>query len=103
MKLRSAILAASLLCLPVLPAHAQTSAPPAAAPTATVPVPATKRVTCLATTASLKGQYKRDQLQLCLAQARLDCLKQAIDQKIVGESRKGFIKTCMGGDGAEPQ
>ena len=102
MKLRSAILAASLICLPVLPAPAQTSAPSAAAPV-TVPVPATKRVTCLATTASLKGQDKRDQLQLCLAQSRLDCLKQAIDQKIVGKPRKSLIKSCVGGDGAEQQ
>ena len=101
MKLRSAILAASLICLPVLPAPAQTSAPSADAPV-TVPVPATKRVACLATTASLQGQDKRDQLQLCLAQARLDCLKQAIDQKIVGKSRKSFIKSCVG-DGTEQQ
>jgi hypothetical protein len=53
-------------------------------------------VTCLATTASLKGQDKRDQMQLCMAQARLDCLRQAIDQKIVGEARKSAIKTCIG-------
>jgi hypothetical protein len=32
----------------------------------------------------LKGQERRDQIQLCVAQARIDCLKQAIDQKIVG-------------------
>ncbi|MEY9478188.1 hypothetical protein [Bradyrhizobium ottawaense] len=89
MKLPSATVAASLVCLIVAPVFAQT--PPAAspaAPTSTVPVPATKRVTCLATTASLKGQDKRDQLQLCMAQARLDCLKQAIDQKVVGESQE---------------
>ncbi|WP_410050509.1 hypothetical protein [Bradyrhizobium sp. Bra78] len=97
MKLPSAAVAASLVCLIVAPVFAQT-APPAAS-TATVPVPATRRVTCLATTASLKGQDKRDQMQLCLAQARLDCLKQAIDQKVVGEPRKNFIKTCVGGDG----
>ncbi|WP_420809145.1 hypothetical protein [Bradyrhizobium zhanjiangense] len=107
MKLRSAIIAVSLTCLPVLPALAQTSSPsPAAAPanpTGAVPVPATKRVTCLATTQNLKGQDKRDQLQLCMAQARLDCLKQAIDQKIVGEARKTFIKTCVGADGTEQQ
>ncbi|PPQ14524.1 hypothetical protein GA0061098_1008299 [Bradyrhizobium shewense] len=104
MKLPSATVAASLVCLIVAPVFAQT--PPAAspaAPTSTVPVPATKRVTCLATTASLKGQDKRDQLQLCMAQARLDCLKQAIDQKVVGEARKSFIKTCVGGDAPEPQ
>ncbi|WP_128923562.1 hypothetical protein [Bradyrhizobium guangxiense] len=100
MKLRSAIVAAGLLCLPVLPVLAQ---PSPAAPTGTVPVPATKRVTCLATTASLNGQDRRDQLQLCMAQARLDCLKQAIDQNIVGEERKSFVKTCVGSDGPEPQ
>ncbi|MBR0841914.1 hypothetical protein JQ607_17085 [Bradyrhizobium liaoningense] len=100
MKLPSAAVAASLVCLIVAPVLAQTT--PSAAPT-TVPVPATKRVTCLATTASLSGQDKRDQLQLCMAQARVDCLKQAIDQKVVGEARKGFIKTCVGSDGPEPQ
>lgn len=102
MKLPSAAVAASLVCLTIAPVLAQTPAP-TARPTGTEPVPATKRVTCLATTASLKGQDKRDQLQLCFAQARLDCLKQAIDQKIVGKPRKSFIKTCVGGDGAEQQ
>ncbi|MGY8634423.1 hypothetical protein RAD15_18260 [Bradyrhizobium sp. 14AA] len=101
MKLPSAALAASLVCLIVAPVLAQTA--PSPAPTATVPVPATKRVTCLATTASLKGQDKRDQMQLCMAQARLECLKQAIDQKVVGEPRKAFIKTCVGSDGTEQQ
>jgi hypothetical protein len=100
MKFPSAAVAACLVCLIVAPVLAQTT--PSAAP-ATVPVPATKRVTCLASTASLKGQDRRDQMQLCLAQARVDCLKQAIDQKVVGEPRKTFIKTCVGGDGPEPQ
>ena len=101
MKLPSAAVAASLVCLIVAPVFAQTAAPSAAP--GTVPVPAAKRVTCLATTASLKGQDKRDQMQLCMAQARLDCLKQAIDQKVVGENRKSFIKTCVGGDATEQQ
>jgi len=101
MKLPSAAVAASLVCLIVAPVFAQTAAPSAAP--GTVPVPAAKRVTCLATTASLKGQDKRDQMQLCMAQARLDCLKQAIDQKVVGESRKSFIKSCVGGDATEQQ
>ncbi|OAF05137.1 hypothetical protein AYJ54_22045 [Bradyrhizobium centrolobii] len=100
MKLPSATVAASLMCLIVASAFAQTALPPAAAPS-TVPVPATKRVTCLSSTQSLKGQDKRDQMQLCMAQARLDCLKQAIDQKIVGEPRKNFVKSCVGTDGAE--
>jgi hypothetical protein len=87
------------VCLIIAPVFAQTTPP--AAPTATVPVPATKRVTCLSSTQNLKGQDKRDQMQLCMAQARVDCLKQAIDQKIVGETRKSFIKTCVGADGTE--
>ncbi|MCP3386350.1 hypothetical protein NLM31_38810 [Bradyrhizobium sp. CCGUVB4N] len=102
MKLPLAALAASLACLIVAPVFAQTTPAPAA-PTATVPVPATKRVTCLATTQNLKGQDKRDQMQLCMAQARVDCLKQAIDQKIVGEARRSAIKTCVGSDGPEQQ
>ena len=102
MKLPSAAVAASLVCLIIAPVFAQTTPAPAA-PGATVPVPATKRVTCLATTQALKGQDKRDQMQLCMAQARLDCLKQAIDQKVVGEPRKNLIKGCVGGDGPEQQ
>ncbi|WFU73696.1 hypothetical protein [Bradyrhizobium sp. CB2312] len=102
MRLPSAAFAASFVCLIIAPVLAQTPAP-APSPTATVPVPATKRVTCLATTQNFKGQEKRDQMQLCMAQARLDCLKQAIDQKIVGEARKSAIKTCVGMDGPEPQ
>ena len=99
MKLPSAA-AAILVCLIVAPVLAQTT--PSAAPGA-VPVPATKRVTCLGSTQNLKGQDKRDQMQLCMAQARVDCLKQAIDQKVAGEPRKSFIKTCMGGDATEQQ
>jgi len=100
MKLSSAALAASLVCLIVAPALAQTTTAPAA-PGAAVPVPATKRVGCLGSTQNLKGQDKRDQMQLCMAQARLDCLKQAIDQKVIGDARKSAIKTCVGTDGAE--
>ena len=101
MKLLSTAGAASLVCLIIAPLFAQTTLP--ASPTGTVPVPASKRVTCLATTQNLKGQDKRDQMQLCMAQARLDCLKQAVDQKIVGEARKSSIKTCVGADGTERQ
>jgi hypothetical protein len=104
MKLPSAAVAASLVCLIIAPVSAQTPPPPVPAPPATtVPVPATKHVTCLGTTQSLKGQDKRDQMRLCMAQARLDCLKQAIDQKVVGQPRKNFIKTCVGADGTEQQ
>ena len=102
MKLPLLALAATLVCLNVAPVFAQTTPEPAASGAA-VPVPATKRVTCLATTQNLKGQDKRDQMQLCMAQGRVDCLKQAIDQKLVGEARKSAIKTCVGENGPEPQ
>jgi hypothetical protein len=43
----------------------------------------------------MRGQDRRDQVQLCIAQARVDCLKQAIDQKLVGTERKDFVKNCV--------
>ncbi len=49
------------------------------------------------TSKQLKGQDRKDQMQLCMAQARVDCLKQAVDQKIDGPQRKEFVKTCVAG------
>jgi hypothetical protein len=71
-------------------------ATPAMAPAtaAAVPVPSGKRFACHTASQGLKGQDQRDQMQLCMAQARIDCLKQAIDQKIVGPPRKDFVKSC---------
>ena len=97
-------------CLSVLaivammsPAFGQTSAPPsppaAATTSQTVPVmPDGKRAACRQETdaKALRGQERRDQMQLCVAQGQIDCLKQAIDQKIVGPARKDFLKSCMG-------
>ena len=65
-----------------------------AVPAATVPVPMSKRFACQTASQGLNGQDRQDQMQLCMAQARMDCLKQAIDQKIVGPKRKDFIKAC---------
>jgi Spy/CpxP family protein refolding chaperone len=82
-------------------AYAQAPTPPAAtdpatvAPAAAVPVPSSKRFACHTASQGLKGQEQRDQVQLCIAQARIDCLKQAIDQKIVGRERREFVKSCM--------
>jgi hypothetical protein len=70
------------------------AAPVTAATAAAVPVPSGKRFACHTASQGLKGQDQRDQMQLCMAQARIDCLKQAIDQKIVGPPRKDFVKTC---------
>jgi hypothetical protein len=70
----------------------QTSAAPAA------PVSPSKRYACRAASQAAQGQERQDQMQLCMAQARFDCLKQAIDQKIIGPQRREFIRNCIGGE-----
>lgn len=81
----------------VIAAFAQSTAPAPAVPAnnaAAEPVPSTKRFACKATSQGAKGQEQKDQMQLCMAQTHLDCLKQAIDQKIVGPQRREFIRNC---------
>jgi hypothetical protein len=75
---------------------AQSTTTPAAPVTAepATPVATSKRFACRTASQGFKGQDQRDQMQLCMAQAHLDCLKQAIDQKIVGPQRKEFVKSC---------
>ena len=51
---------------------------------------------CRAAAQGKQGQERQDLMQLCVAQARLDCLRQAIDQKIVGPDRREFVKSCVG-------
>ena len=53
-----------------------------------------KRMACQIASRAMTEQEKIDQIQLCMAQAHLDCLKQAIDQKIVGPQRRDFVKNC---------
>jgi hypothetical protein len=65
-------------------------------PAAAAPVSPSKRYACRAAAQAAQGQERADQMQLCIAQARLECLKQAIDQKIVGRERRDFIQTCLG-------
>jgi hypothetical protein len=78
------------------PTPATTSTPAVPVnPAAAVPVPTGKRFACQAASQGFKGQERQDQMQLCMAQARLDCLKEAIDQKIVGPQRKDFVKSCV--------
>ncbi len=81
---------------PATPAAAPAAAPAQDNTAAAAPVPGAKRAACQSSTQALKGQDKRDQMQLCMAQAHLDCLKQAIDQKITGPQRKDFVKSCAG-------
>jgi hypothetical protein len=102
----SAVMVAGWLCLAVA-AFAQSTSTPQATPTpapsaAPAANPSTgvsggggKRGECLDTVQGKKGQDRQDGMQLCMAQGHLDCLKQAIDQKVVGPQRKDFIKNCM--------
>ena len=88
-------------------AVAQTASPaPAARDNAAPAAPSTqanpsasigKRSACQTAAQGTKGQERHDQMQLCMAQAHLDCVKQAIDQKVVGPQRRDFMKTCVGG------
>ena len=100
----SAVMAAGWFCL-AMAAFAQSASTPSAAPG---PAPAAtspaapgadagggKRGECMTAAQGKTGQERQDQMQLCLAQGRVDCLKQAIDQKIVGPQRRDFIKNCM--------
>jgi hypothetical protein len=110
MKRPATILAATFFVALAGAAHAQQSpapgaakSPPAAPAAAGNPPPAapsatTKRAACESASANAKGQDRRDQMQLCLAQARIDCLRQAVDQKIIGSERRDFVRSCVGGD-----
>jgi hypothetical protein len=73
-----------------------TAATPAGPATAAAPAPSGKKIACQTASEAMKGQARKDQMQLCMMQARLDCLKQAIDQNIVGPQRKDFVKSCIG-------
>jgi hypothetical protein len=100
----SVVMAAGWLCLAVA-AFAQSTSTPQATPT---PAPAAaanpstgaaagggKRSECQVAAQGKKGQDRQDEMQLCMAQGHVDCLKQAIDQKVVGPQRRDFIKNCM--------
>jgi hypothetical protein len=99
----AAAIGSSLALATIALAQSET-APPAATPVpvpvptstsaAAVPVASGKRFACKTAALALKGQDQLDQMQLCMMQARLDCLKQAIDQKIVGPERRDFVRTC---------
>jgi len=77
------------------------SSPPNPTPPPTInsapaaPVAESKLFACQTAVKGLQGQDRQDQMQLCRAQAHLDCLKQAIDQKIVGPQRRDFLRSCM--------
>src|SRR5712664_167164 len=101
----SAILVIGLTVSAVAQTRSSTPAaqdnPAAAAPAAQAAPSAAggKRPACQTAAQGMKGQERQDQRQFCMAQAHLDWLKQAIDQKVVGPQRRDFMKTCMGGGG----
>jgi hypothetical protein len=57
-----------------------------------------KRASCRAdgTGKGLRDQDLADHVALCVQEARLACLKQAIEQKLRGAERAGFIDKCLG-------
>lgn len=61
------------------------------------PVNPSRRFVCRAAAQKYQGQDRADQMQLCMVQAHLDCLRQAIDQKVVGPQRRDFVQNCLGG------
>jgi hypothetical protein len=96
MRVSSVTGALALALAIVMPAYAQTPSRPPAANSGQQQAAMSKRAACEASTPAQKGSDNRDQMQLCLAQARIDCLKQAIDQKLFGKPRTDFVKNCMG-------
>jgi hypothetical protein len=59
------------------------------------PVVASRLFACQIAAKGLQGQERQDQIQLCRAQAHLDCLNQAIDQRVAGPQRRDFMWSCM--------
>lgn len=74
---------------------------PRASPSAAAAPAGSKRADCRASAKTAQGdkQDKLDQYQLCLAQARIDCLKEAIAKKVVGVQRRDYVKNCVGSRG----
>lgn len=63
----------------------------------TAPGKVGKRESCRQSVASksLDRRAARDQMQLCIAKARLECLQQAIDGKVRNSARRAYVKSCV--------
>ena len=98
MRLLIGAMAVTISLILAVAALAQSTTAPTPAPANTAapaePIPSGKRFACQTAAQGFKGQERQDQMQLCMAQAHIDCLKQAIDQKIVGPQRRDFVKSC---------
>jgi len=63
------------------------------------PIAEKKRLSACAqegTSKGMRGPELRDYTVVCLAEARLTCLKQAVAQKVRGSDRKDFMGKCLG-------
>lgn len=43
----------------------------------------------------LKHREARDKMQLCVAEARVECLRQAIDRRVRPSQRRLFVRSCV--------
>jgi hypothetical protein len=72
-------------------------AKPARAKPAPNPGEALRRKTCRdGADQSLKGADLKDAVEVCMAEARLSCLKKAVEDKVRGKQRQAFMSTCTG-------
>ena len=90
------------------PATAPSEPPPAAggapgpgAPSPSTPSASTPPVDCRAQAQSkgLRGQAARDAMEICMAEQRLACTKEAVEKKVIGAARRDFILSCAGRPG----
>ena len=92
------------------PAAAPSDAPPAAggtpspsqpSPSPGAPTASTPPVDCRAQAQSkgLRGQAARDAMEICMAEQRLACTKEAVEKKVIGAARRDFIVSCAGRPG----
>jgi hypothetical protein len=83
-------------------AAAPDAAAPAKAPKKAKPRPnpgeALRQTTCRQQVdQALKGPDLRDAMEICMLEARLACLKKAVEDKARGKQRQTFMSTCSGG------
>ena len=82
---------------PAPDAGAPAKAPAKAKPRAN-PGDVLRRTTCRQQVdQSLKGPDLKDAMEVCMLEARLNCLKKAVGDKVRGKQRQTFMNTCNGG------
>jgi hypothetical protein len=98
----SMIISAAVLLTAASLAFGQAAPPPApgpeTAPSGQGTVAGAKRVACRqeGTNKGMRGADLQDYVAVCVLEARLACLKQAVAEKIRSPARRDFISKCMG-------